>query len=207
MTRRQLGWGLLAYGIAGIVLVVATGWFGLAVAGEIDELAAGAQRTLDAAARSTEAAADAVAGVDDALVESQASIDTAAALAGDVSDTLSRLGRAMEISVFGAQPLLPLADDFASVSTQASTLGDTLARLGASLEETAPDTSRISVELQGLSAELSGLSAAIGGSEGSATPIVLFVLLLLAWLLVPAIGGLLGGLALLGLIRPLRLLA
>jgi hypothetical protein len=204
VTRRQLGWGLVVYGVVGIVLVIATAGFGLGAATRIDELADGAERTLDAAANSTGAAAEAMSGLDASLSETLASARNAAELARDASRTLEALGRAMQVSVFGAQPLLPLADDFATSATQASALGDTLDRLGESLESSAPDVSRIGLELEGLRTELRGMRDAMAdGGEGS--PITAFVLLLLAWLLVPALGGLVAGLALIGLIRPLRL--
>ena len=204
MTRRQLGWGLVVYGVVGIVLVIATAGFGLGAATRIDELADGAERTLDAAANSTGAAAEAMSGLDASLSETLASARNAAELSRDASRTLEALGRAMQVSVFGAQPLLPLADDFATSATQASALGDTLDRLGESLESSAPDVSRIGLELEGLRTELRGMRDAMAdGGEGS--PITAFVLLLLAWLLVPALGGLVAGLALIGLIRPLRL--
>ena len=204
MTRQRLGWGLIAYGVAGTALVIATGWFGLQAASRVDGLVAGAERTLEAAARSTAAAAEAASGVDASLSESLASARNAADLARDASATLAALGRAMQLSIFGAQPLLPLADDFATSADQASALGDTLDRLGASLESSVPDVARIGVELDGLGAELRGMRDAVDAGDDS-PPITLLLMLLLAWLLVPAVGGLLGGLALIGLIRPLRL--
>jgi hypothetical protein len=204
VTRRQLGWGLVAYGVAGIALVLATAAFGLGTAGRVDQLLAGAERTLEAAAEGTAAAAAAVSGLDASLSESVTSARSAAELARDASDTLDALGRAMQLSIFGAQPLLPLADDFATSATQASALGDTLDRLGQSLERSAPDVSRIGLELEALGAELGGMRDAIADG-GDGPPITALVLLLLAWLLVPAVGGLIAGLALIGRIRPLRL--
>ena len=204
MTRRQLGWGLIAYGVAGIALVFATAWFGLEAASRVDRLVAGAELTLDAAARSTTAAADAASGLDASLSESLASARNAAELARDASTTLASLGRAMQVSIFGAQPLVGLADDFATSATQAASLGDTLDRLGASLESSAPDVSRIGLELDVLGTELRGLRDSVGAGD-DAPPITMLLLLLLAWLMVPAVGGLLGGLALVGLIRPVRL--
>jgi hypothetical protein len=203
VTKRGLGWILIAYGIVGMALVLATGWLVLEAAGRVEDLAAGAERTLDAAALSTAAAAEAASGVDASLSESLASARNAAELARDASATLSSLGRSMQVSIFGAQPLLPLADDFATSASQAADLGDTLDRLGESLESSVPAVSRIGVELDRLAAELRGMRDAVGGSA-DAPPMIVLMLLVLAWLLMPAAAGLVAGLALIGLIRPLR---
>ncbi|MGH2381099.1 MAG: hypothetical protein ACRDG7_07745 [Candidatus Limnocylindria bacterium] len=169
---------------------------GLELAARIERLAATADGTLAAAVRSTDAAAGAFTNVDASLSESEASADAAAVLARDASGTLSSLARAMELSVFGAQPLLPLAGEFDASAEQASALGDTLDRVGGSLGDTRTDVASIGTELEGLSAELAGLRDA-NGTGGSAPTLRTFVVLLLAWLLIPAVGGLLSGLALL----------
>jgi hypothetical protein len=64
------------------------------------------------------------------------------------------------------------------------------------LEDTRTDVSGIGVELDALGSELAVLQASTG-SGGDTPPIRAFILLLLAWLLVPAAGGVLGGLAVL----------
>lgn len=196
MRRRLLAWSLIGYGLIGIVLVLGGAMMGLDLAGRIERLAVSADGTLAAAARSTDAAAQAFTNVDASLAESEASADAAASLARDASGTLASLARSMELSVFGAQPLLPLAGEFSASSEQASALAETLDRVGGSLGDTRTDVARIGGELEGLSAELDSLRDA-NGAGGSAPPLRPFVLLLMAWLLVPAIGGLLGGLLLL----------
>ncbi|MGH2402256.1 MAG: hypothetical protein ACRDE6_06055, partial [Candidatus Limnocylindria bacterium] len=169
---------------------------GLYLAGRIERLAVSADGTLAAAARSTDTAAQAFTNVDASLAESEESADAAASLARDASGTLASLARSMELSVFGAQPLLPLAGEFDASSEQASALAETLDRVGGSLGDTRSDVARIGAELEGLSAELGALREA-NGASGSAPPLRPFVLLLMAWLLVPAIGGFLAGLVLL----------
>jgi hypothetical protein len=196
--RRRLGWALLLYGVVGLVLVLGGAIAGLDAASRVERLASAAGSTLAAAARSTEAAAEAFTNVDGSLAESQASADAAANLARDASGTLASLGRAMQLSVFGAQPLLPLAGEFADSAAQASALAGTLDNVAGSLDDTRSDVSDIGVELQRLGAELALLQDSTG-TAGEPPPIRLFVLLLAAWLLVPAAGGVIGGLA---LIRP-----
>jgi hypothetical protein len=188
---------MLLYGLAGIALVVVGGSLGLEVAARVEGLATAADGTLAAAARSVDATSDAFANVDSSLAESQASAEAAATLASDASGTLASLSAAMELSIFGAQPLLPLAADFATSAEQAEALADTLARVAESLDDTRADVSGIGSELDELATELAVLrdSTGTGGDAPSVRP---FVLLLLAWLLVPALGGVVGGIALLG---------
>ena len=112
MRRPLLAWSLILYGILGLGLVLSGAVIGLDVASRIERLATSADGTLAAAVRSTDAAADAFTNVDASLSESEASADAAADLARDASATLASLARAMELSVFGAQPLLPLAGEF-----------------------------------------------------------------------------------------------
>ena len=197
MTRRRLlGWALLIYGLAGIVLLVATAILGFGLATRVERLLTSADETLVAASRSVDSAAAAFANVDASLGEGQASTDAAATLARDASQTLSSLGRAMELSIFGAQPLLPLADDFDRSAEQANALGDTLDAVGGSLDATRTDAGAIGIQLERLATELGELRDATG-TDGDAPPIRLILGLVLAWLLVPAIGGLIAGWALL----------
>lgn len=201
MRRPLLAWSLILYGVLGLAVVVGGALIGLELASRVERLTANADGTLEAAVRSTDAAADAFTNVDASLSESESSADAAAALARDASGTLASLAQAMTLSVFGAQPLLPLAGEFEASAEQASALGETLDRVGGSLGDTRIDVASIGTELDGLSSELAGLRDT-GGTGGSAPPLRLFVVLLLVWLLIPTLGGLLAGLALLRLPHP-----
>ena len=112
MRRPLLAWSLILYGILGLVLILVGAVMGLELASRIERLAATADGTLAAAARSTDAAAEAFTNVDGSLSEAETSAIAAAALARDASGTLASLAQAMELSVFGAQPLLPRSPTF-----------------------------------------------------------------------------------------------
>lgn len=200
MRRRLLAWVLILYGVLGLAVVLGGAAIGLEVTARIERLTATADGTLAAAARSTDVAAAAFTNVDGSLAESQASADAAAELARDASGTFGSLSRAMGLSVFGAQPLLPLSAEFETSAEQAAALADTLDRLAMSLGDSRIDVASIGTELAGLSTELGALRDA-NATTGPSPPLRIFVLLLLAWLLVPAAGGLLMGLALLRLAR------
>lgn len=196
MAGRAAGWALLAYGIAGIALVVVGAIGGLEMADRVENLALRADSTLAAAQRATEATADSFIGVDESLGEGEASADGAAILARDASATLRSLSVAMSLSILGTQPLRPLATDFADSADQASALADTLDGVGASLADTRADMSEIGAELDLLAEELSALRDA-SGSDGSAPPIRPFVTIVLLWLGLQALGAIVAGVALL----------
>ncbi len=192
--RRTIGSLLVAYGLVGLALVVLTAWIGLDVASRVERLATDADATLTAAARSTDAAAESFANIDASLSEAETSSAAAAALARDASATLDALASAMGLSILGAQPLLPLAAEFTTSADQAAELAGTLDAVAGSLSDTRTDVSRIGPELKLLSDELGDLTDA---ADASAPPLRLAVGLILAWLTLPAVGSLAGGILLL----------
>jgi hypothetical protein len=195
--RRALAWGLILYGLAGLVLLIAGAAIGLETASRVERLAADADGTLAAATRATQAAANSFADVDASLGEAESSATAAAALSRDAAGTLRSLALAMELSLFGSQPLLPLAAEFVTSAEQAEALAETLASVGGSLGNTRTDAVRVGTELEVLAEQLESLRGSSGTADGSPPPLRLFIGLLLGWLAIPAIGALIAGLALL----------
>jgi hypothetical protein len=195
--RRALAWGLILYGLAGIVLLVAGAALGLEASARVERLAADADGSLAAASRATTAAAEAFTNVDTSLSEAESSAIGAAGLSRDAAGTLRSLALAMEISFFGAQPLLPLASDFSASAAQAEALAGTLTSVAGSLGDTRIDIVVVGTELESLSAQLDSLRDSSGADGSDPPPLRLFLGLLLAWLALPAIGALAVGLALL----------
>jgi len=193
--RRGLAWGLIVYGVLGIALVASGASIGLGLAGRIEELATAAEGTLSAAAESTRAAADSFTSVDGSLEQANTSATQAAELSREASATLGSLANAMSLSILGAQPLLPLADDFNTSADQAEALAGTLDGVATSLGDTQTDVAVIGGELEELSRQIEALQNA--ATPGEAPQLRLFVVLLLAWITVPALGALILGLSLL----------
>ena len=200
MRARTAGWALIAYGVMGILLLLVGAIAGMDAAARIERTAVVAGGTLSAAARATRAAADSFTSIDGSLADAQASADTAADLSRDASATLDSLAAAMGISIFGSQPLAPLAVEFSTSADQASQLADTLDSVSESMSETRSDVAVIGVELDGLSDQLETLEEATDFG-GDAPPLRLFIGLLLVWLAIPAIGALVYGFV---LVRPFR---
>jgi hypothetical protein len=189
--RSTLAWGLIAYGVAGLLLSIVGVTFGLDSAGRLEQLAAATDQTLEAAARSTAAAAASFDSIDASLVSAEDSVAQAAMLAADAGATLDSLSAAMNLSVFGAQPLRPLADEFADAADQAAALATTLTTTAGSVTDVRTDATAIGTELEGLADELHALR---GSVPPDPVPIRGLVALLIAYLTLPAVAALVAGL-------------
>jgi hypothetical protein len=190
--RGTLGALLVGWGILGLALVVIGAVVGLDAAARIERLTASVDETLERAATTTRTAADAFASADAGLEDAEASVESAASLAADASSTLRSLAGAMELSIFGAQPLVALADDFESSADQAESLSGALGDAAGSLGTTRTDVAAVGVEMAFLADDLEDLRATGGGGS---PPVRLFVGLLLAWLAIPAVGAIVAGVA------------
>jgi hypothetical protein len=190
MGRSTLAWGLIAYGVIGLALSIVGFTFGLDAAGQLERLAAATDTTLEAAARSTAAAADSFDSIDASLVNAESSVAQAATLSADAGATLDALSVAMNLSVFGAQPLQPLAGEFAEAADQAEELAATLATTASSVTDVRADSAAIGVELEGLAGELEALR---GSVPANPIPIRGLVALLIAYLTLPAVAALVAG--------------
>jgi hypothetical protein len=196
LSRRTIGRLLVAYGVLGFALVAVGGLVGLDLAARVEGLSGTATATLTAASRATDAAADAFVDVDTSLEEAVASADAAAALAREASGSLRSLAVAMDVTILGTQPLAQLADEFVASADQAEALAGTLDGVGSSLGDTRADVARIGPELSALGAELTALGDTPNAAS-AATPLRLFVVLLLVWLVMQAAGSLAAGVVLL----------
>jgi hypothetical protein len=194
MGRSTLAWGLVAYGLLGLALSIVGFTFGLDAAGQLERLAATTDTTLEAAARSTAAAADSFDSIDTSLVSAEGSIAQAATLSADASATLDALSAAMNLSIFGAQPLQPLSDEFADAADQAGALATTLGTTAGSVTDVRIDAEAIGAELKALAGELEALRESVPADP---VPVRGLVALLLAYLTLPAVAALVAGLLML----------
>lgn len=195
MGRRVLAWVLVLYGIAGLALTVTGAAIGLDAATRLERLASDADGTLVAAAEATRAAAESFTNVDASLADAQESASAASSLALDASGTLRSLALAMQLNILGTRPLQPLAAEFETSAEQADALAETLGSVGGSLGDTRTDLILVGAELDTLGDRIERLR---GTDETSAAPSLrLFVILLVIWLVLPAVASLVTGLAML----------
>jgi hypothetical protein len=177
---RSLATLLIIQGALGFVLVV----LGLTV---VAEPVAEAERVSDRARTAATAAAAAFEGFDSSLDQARTSAASAGALAREASGTVDGLAAAMALSVLGAQPLLPLQDQFRQSADQLRRLGDDLDQIGSALQANRGEVAQVGDELRALSDELTPT-----GSGGGIPP-SLVVYAFLAWIALLSATSLVGG--------------
>ncbi len=189
---RILAWLLAAYAIAGAVLVAAALLVGGPLVARVDRLTTSAVETMDAATDAANAAADAVDGFDASVVEAQASAQDAAGLSRETAATVEALAAAMSLQVFGAQPLLPLADEFERSAEQMRALGDNLDAIGAALTTNRDDIATVGTRMRELADSLTGLQGRIGQERTAGIPLTWLYYGFLLWQVLPILAAAVG---------------
>lgn len=183
---RILAWLLGAYAVLGAIFVIAALLMGAPLVGRVDRMMTSAQTSLSAATEAADAAADAFSGFDDSLVQARTSATNAASLSRQTSATLDALAGNMSISLFGTQPLLPLADQFQQSADQLRQLGDNLDGIGESLGVNRDDIARVGTRMRTLATRLTALDERIGSEQlAGGVPVSLLFYGFLLWQLLP----------------------
>jgi hypothetical protein len=142
-------------------------------------------------------AADAFDGFGASMAQARASASDAASLSRDAAATSAGLAEAMSISIFGAQPLIGLADDFTATSQQLQGLAVDLDGIAAAISSSPADLARVEVSLRTLAGDLADLRARIRQADEPAVPFSLLFFAFLLWQAVPAAASLAAGVSLL----------
>jgi hypothetical protein len=208
MERRRLGMGLIAFGVAGLVLIGSAGVLVFASLSAVGDAATGlqAQRNqlvsmLGPASAALERAAASASNAGTSLAETRDSATQAATLMTRLSESFDSLVSLGSFDILGARPFAGLSGQFIQVATESRTLSTDLSATAASMDTNITDTTAVAADLRTLADQLSTLNASLGASPdgtvpsaGSASlPIDLAKLVLiglLLWLAVPAIAAL-----------------
>ena len=203
---RLLGGALVGYGVVGLILLAVVGSALAAPIAQLDELtdSVEAQRTaalesLRAASETVDQTGTAVDGMDASLAQAKAATDRASTIALGVAESMSQLGNAMTVTIFGVQPLVGLQQGFVSASVQLTLLADDLLGIGEALDANRADAVLVGESLDALGESLDALRTAVSDTPqlDSATASIdamrLGVLALLAWLAVLAAGAVVAG--------------
>lgn len=183
-TQRQtrvLGGVLLAYGVLGLLVIGGALAIGRPAIGRVDEMVASAASTLRSASRAATTAADAFDGFGASMEQAQASASDAARLSRDAAATSAALADAMSVSIFGARPLMGLADEFTATSQQLEGMAVNLDGISTAISASDADLGRVELSLRSLAADLTELRTGI--REPSEEPLVSLNLLFYAFLL------------------------
>jgi hypothetical protein len=190
---RLLAWLLSAYAVLGSVLIVAALLVGGPLVGRLDRLTGSAVDTMSAASGAARAAADAFAGLDTSVVQARTSAEDAAALSGETATTLDALATAMGLNLFGAQPLLPLADQFERSAEQMRELSGNLDGIGLALDANREDVATVGDRMGDLADELETLSGRVVDEElAGGVPLAWLYYGFLLWQLLPILAAAVG---------------
>jgi hypothetical protein len=199
--RRRIAWALIAYGIVGLVLTVASMITVLGALPSIDAIDRQRQaivRSLDTAASGIADAERGMSGAGGSLGSAAASARSAATLSDDLATTMASLRDASGISVLGSRPFATLTGDFDRVADRSRALSASMTTLAGSLDQDTADFATVAADAAVLRVQIAGLRDALvqDGPEGldaGLRRLFAIVLLLLAWLGLPAIASLVGG--------------
>ncbi|HEX6128595.1 MAG TPA: hypothetical protein VF071_06200 [Candidatus Limnocylindria bacterium] len=190
---RILAWLLAAYAVLGAILMVAALLIGGPLVSRLDRVTTSALDTMASATEATRVAADAFEGFDVSIAEARASTDDAAGLTRETAVTLDALGAAMGISLFGAQPLLPLADQFERSAGQMRQLGDNLEGIGEALDNNRADVAEVGTQMRILANRLETFEGRITAERlGGGVPLSWLFYGFLAWQVLPILAAAVG---------------
>jgi hypothetical protein len=192
----MLGLGLVAYGLLGLLVIAGALAIGAPAIGRVDAMVVSAGSTMQSASRAATMAADAFDGFGASMAQARASASDAASLSRDAAATSVALAEAMSISIFGAQPLIGLADEFTATSQQLQGLAVDLDGIAAAISSSPADLARVEVSLRTLAGDLADLRARIRQADGP-VPFSLLFFAFLLWQAVPVAASLAVGVILL----------
>lgn len=201
--RRRLAWGLVAYGLVGILLAAACAVLllrAIPLLASIDRQRTEIVRALDltaAAIGDIELGAGRAGG---SLRSAAESARSAATLSGDLAGTMASLrDTSSDISILGSHPFEALADDFDRVASRADALASNMTTLAGSLDLNTVDFTKVSAEATTLRSQVTSLRDVLAGDGaalgGSLDGLLLVALAILVWLAAPAIASLALGIA------------
>ena len=200
--RRRIAYGLLGFGLSGLVLLLGAGVLVLGSLGAVDDAASGFERQraellamLEPAANAIDNAATSVTNAGASLTSSADAAEQAATFTTRLAGSFEGLAGLSSLEIFGTRPFAGLGEEFQRVGTDARTLSQDLLVTAGSLRTNVTDTAAVAADLRTLATRLDALETSLGGTDGgglgdatAALNAARIVLLgLLAWLAVPAV--------------------
>lgn len=204
----------IVYGLFGVAILsvsavaISTPLTGLDdLTGSLERDRAALVRSLRTTSEAIGSASTGVGNVGASLTQARRSSDQAAALARDVSGTMSELAQAMNLSILGAQPLIGLAPSFQRAAQGLSDMGTNLEGIGSALSQNTTDTTAVAARLSQVRGDLGELARLVDEGPRLELPLAaisslrLVLYALVGWLLLMAFTSLFVGVWLLRLSR------
>jgi hypothetical protein len=202
--RRRVAAGLLAFGAAGIALLVAALVLVLGSLAAVDDAASGFERQraeavalLGPASAAFDDAATSATNASGSLTQAASAADRAAQLTGRLAASFEGLSGLGAFEILGARPFAGLDQQFQGVASDSRALSADLTATATSLRANVVDAGAVAADLHALSEQLGRLETSLTGSTtggsadaGATLPIAaarIVLLGLLAWLAVPAL--------------------
>ena len=200
--RRRIGYGLLAFGLSGLVLLLAAAALVFGSLAAVDDAATGFERQraellamLGPASSAMDSAATSATNAGASLTSSAGAADQAAVLTTRLASSFEGLAALSSFEILGSRPFAGLAGEFSQVGADARALSADLTSTAAALRTNVTDTAAVAADLRTLATQLDELEASLdaseSGSPGSATAALnaarIVLVGLLAWLAFPAI--------------------
>jgi hypothetical protein len=192
----------VAFGVAGLVLVLAAAVLVLGSLGAIGEAASGFERQRTELISMVDPAASALSDAADSATHAGASLTEASDASRRAADLTSRLAGSMDslaglgsVDILGTRPFAGVTSQFTDVAAQSRALSADLASTAAALTTNVADSQSVAGDLQSLADRLRQLESTVqasGGGGSSTLPIAaaeIVLLGLLAWFAVVAIGA------------------
>jgi hypothetical protein len=217
---RVLGAALVVYGLAGIVIFVLVA---LGVARPLERAkqltdSVETERTalissLDQAETTIRGMSTSASNLDSSLGDAKTAIDDASTMSHGLAQSMYGLRDAMGVSILGAQPLIGLASGFDTSGQNLDQLGNDITAIGTAIDTNRTDVQTTSGNLTDLADSVGDLTDSIReGPKVTISPATLDsirygVYAVTGWLIVFAIGCVLGGLYLIIHTRPRRVVA
>jgi hypothetical protein len=202
--RRQAGWGLLAFGLTGLVLVGAAGALVLGSLTAVDAAVTGFENQRKELVAMLGPASDALSGAAESASNASTSLTETSQAARNAAELTTRLAVSFEslaslgsFTILGARPFAEVANQFAAVGVEARELSGDLNTTADSMTTNIADSQAVAADLLALSGQLDRLEASLAdtgttGETDASLPLNIARLVLLGmltWLAVPALAS------------------
>ena len=204
--RRRIGLGLIAFGVAGLVLIGAAGALMLASFKAVGDASSGFEdqraeilAMLGPASDALDGAASSAANAGTSLQETRDAATQASELMRRLASSFENLASLGTFEILGARPFASLSGQFAEVAAESQTLSTDLSEAATAMTSNVSDSAAVAADLRVLAAQIDTLETSLGAgqdgevpSAGAGLPIAAaqaVLIGLLLWLAVPAIAA------------------
>lgn len=202
--RRRVGWGLIAFGLAGLVLAGAAAALVIGSLTAVDAAVSGFERQRTELVAMLGPASDALSGAAESASNASASLAETSGAARNAAELTTRLAVSFEslaslgsFTIFGARPFADVAGQFAAVGVEARELSGDLNTTADSMTTNIADSQAVAADLRALAQQLDRLEASLAATDApsgtdASLPLGIARLVLLgmlAWLAVPALAS------------------